>query len=153
MSGTVDFTSTISNAPYLGWNASTSIEPRSPRTLNVASGCDLPARADQQANDLLDETRVRRVKQTVEVLALPVEAERAARAERLGDVLEDAERQRHRGALRPRDRRLRDLRPGRELRLGPAPPSTQRPHAQSEANGIHADDLRLGDSTRAYVDR
>jgi len=130
MSGMTDFTSTSSTAPE-GLRARTSIEPRSPRTLNVTSGCE-------PADRPLDEPRVRNIEQAVHPFALPKESndDRATELDR--NTLQRRERDLPGVAsLYPGDRRSGRSDLLRERSLGEPRSSTECTKRKTEPDGFH----------------
>ena len=98
-----------------------------------------PAGRAQRANQLIDELCVGAIEQTVQVLALPEDADLQPTAKCIRDLDNRSQRERVRlTAFDPRDRRSGDADASAELRLRPAPPATQRPQRQPQTNRIHA---------------
>ena len=100
---------------------------------------NLPPVGREDRHDLVDESGMRGIEETIECLALPVESGRRSGTQRLGDLEDGPHREAPRLAtLGTRNRGLRDACPTGNLGLRPATMATQRAKPEPEPNGVHA---------------
>ena len=138
MSGTTDFTSTMSRAPWPSCHARMSIEPRSPYRLNVASGMTVHPLATSSRTT--SSTSPACAASSSRSSASPCHKTRGRyRAPRASAMLASVLPVSVAGvaALGPRDGGLRHARLGRRLRLRPSAATADRPQALAKLHPVH----------------
>ncbi len=138
MSGTTDLTSITSTTRDAACQASTSMEPRSPRMKECRLEHDLPAKRSKLAGDEIDEPRVLAIEESVQRLTVPVQAQIRGGTQCLRHLIQVSGRHRAaRAAFDPGDLRGTEVGLGGQVLLAPATTQAEGADAATEANQIH----------------